>query len=757
MARLTVVFNRLETRLAVGFVGLALVTAAILTTTLFLTARQQIREMTRERLHDAVGLAALQVDGHLHTTLQAPADEETEAYREIRQVLRNARDSATDVYFTYTLRRGEDGLYRFIVDAEESEEELSHLGDVYDTPSEELVARYDFLTEPFVETDFYVDEWGTWLSGYAPILNADGELEAVLGMDISVDRVQAAEWQILWFALAAFGVIAPFAVMLALVLARRIARPVAALSAAVTGVAETDLPALADGMTALANGDLTRQVTLQARPMAPGSSSAGEEIVRLVAAYNQMVARLTDIGAGFEQMTAQLRDSVSEIAGNAGRLEAAAEGLRTVSEGGRHGAEQISTTMSQIATGASQQAASTTHTAGAMVEMRRAIDGVANGAQDQARAVAATNEGLRLLTEAVANIRAGARSQVDELHEAADSQTRLKEALVRAEQSTRTIFGAAMESARSAEAGVRLAAQSTGDMGSVQQATSQLAERVRELGRHSSQIGAVVETIDDIAAQTNLLALNAAIEAARAGEQGKGFAVVAEEVRKLAERSAIATKEIATMISLVQHGASEAVTAMEQAAGDVGAATKVVAQAGEAFEHIARDTQSLLGQVRSIEGIISTLTAAGAELNRTISTARTVSESNLTTAAAVADDGVRVAEQLDNVSAVIEENTAMTEQMAAGSTEVVHALESIAAISEQNSAAIQEVSANAALVHTQAGETADAAQDLLGLAQSLRGVVTRFNTGSAPATPRATERSMPVAARVRTSEVLASR
>jgi len=91
----------------------------------------------------------------------------------------------------------------------------------------------------------------------------------------------------------------------------------------------------------------------------------------------------------------------------------------------------------------------------------------------------------------------------------------------------------------------------------------QANSQIDQLTRHAREIGAITESIDDLASQTNLLALNAAIEAARAGAQGKGFAVVAGEVRKLAARSATAAKEIASLIRTVQDDSAAAAQAMQ--------------------------------------------------------------------------------------------------------------------------------------------------------------------------------------------------
>jgi methyl-accepting chemotaxis protein len=106
---------------------------------------------------------------------------------------------------------------------------------------------------------------------------------------------------------------------------------------------------------------------------------------------------------------------------------------------------------------------------------------------------------------------------------------------------------------------------------------------IQSLGERSKQISSVVGVIREIAEQTNLLALNAAIEAARAGEQGRGFAVVADEVRKLAERTAMSTQEISTTVSAILQETSGAVQRMQTVSANMSDSVGLAREAGDSF------------------------------------------------------------------------------------------------------------------------------------------------------------------------------
>src|SRR3954466_12326495 len=177
---------------------------------------------------------------------------------------------------------------------------------------------------------------------------------------------------------------------------------------------------------------------------------------------------------------------------------------------------------------------------------------------------------------------------------------------------------AARRALDAAEQGNRAVRDTLEGMQRIRSSVQATAKRIKALGDRSLEISEIINVINDITEQTNLLALNAAIEAARAGEAGRGFAVVADEVRKLAEHSRTATKDIAALIKAIQAETNEAVVVMEEGTKEVEVGARLADQAGKALEAISsvvRQSAELVQeislaskqQVRGTEGVANAM------------------------------------------------------------------------------------------------------------------------------------------------------
>ena len=158
----------------------------------------------------------------------------------------------------------------------------------------------------------------------------------------------------------------------------------------------------------------------------------------------------------------------------------------------------------------------------------------------------------------------------------------------------------ARQSLAAAETGLTAVQNTIGGMNSIRENIQETSKRIKRLGESSQEIGEITELISDITEQTNVLALNAAIQAASAGEAGRGFSVVAEEVQRLAERSADATRQIAALVKTIQTDTQDAVASMERSTQGVVDGTKLSDAAGSALNDIDRVTRQLSDLIEQI-------------------------------------------------------------------------------------------------------------------------------------------------------------
>ena len=289
---------RLQTRLATAFAILALLSSILVSLVLTITIRDQLLADIRDRVQDAVAIGALQIDGDAHSTLVDSDQEGGDIYNQLKSVMQNIRDAGLNYRFVYTLRYyPADRTMYFIVDAETDPEYISHLMDAYTDLPPEITRILSTLDAPYVEPDFYTDEWGRWLTGYAPVYTSDGHVDAVLAMDVDASLVIAQTNRVVWISLIILAGLIPFVVLAGWQLGKRISDPIVRLT---------------QGAEIVTAGNLDHTVQLTTR----------DETSRLAQAFNTMTARLRDTIAGLEQT---VTDRTRDVELRSSYLRAAAE------------------------------------------------------------------------------------------------------------------------------------------------------------------------------------------------------------------------------------------------------------------------------------------------------------------------------------------------------------------------------------------------------------------------------------------------
>ncbi len=314
------------------------------------------------------------------------------------------------------------------------------------------------------------------------------------------------------------------------------------------------------------------------------------------------------------------------------------------------------------------------------------------GIQEQSRIVDEATAKVQALSEAIGSIAAAAEEQTRSLDETALAVSNMASSIEQVAAQVDSLLSISAETSRTAERGGTSIGTIVDGMQTIRGTIDDLAGDITQLGSNSDQIGDIVKVIDRIAEQTNLLALNAAIEAARAGEHGRGFAVVASEIRKLADGSVQATKEIASHITSTQMVIAEVVSAME----------RLTERVGESVE----STNSASG---ALQEIVSAVLASNQQIGEISSVAR-----------AMSSNSYQVIRSIEEITRSVGANMQATQQMTRQSDDVNKAFSDIASISQQNASSVE------VLTYVNK-EVSDAAERMLGSIEQMNGVAAQMD------------------------------
>ncbi|QJB55022.1 bacteriohemerythrin [Pseudodesulfovibrio sp. zrk46] len=334
-------------------------------------------------------------------------------------------------------------------------------------------------------------------------------------------------------------------------------------------------------------------------------------------------------------MVENIKENIAEVASQKTEAERNASTARKAKEAAEKQQEQVKELLDAMAKAAQKASAISHDVAGSVTELASQVDEVNHGTDVQRDRMTETATAMEEMNATVLEV--------------ANNASNAAEAAARAR-----------ENAQTGAEGVRQAVTS---IDAIKDQILDLNESMSELGQQAESIGHIMNVVTDIADQTNLLALNAAIEAARAGEAGRGFAVVADEVRKLAEKTMDATKEVGGAVNTIQEQARSNIRAVENSVKDIVKSTEAASESGRFMDEIVAIVEDTANMVESIATASEEQSAASEEINQAVADVTRV-------ASETAEGMALAAKKLDSMAAMTSDLDVVIRDMSTGSAQV---------------------------------------------------------------------------------------